>query len=104
VKVPRRCSPGVSLATVQIPFLFVELPGVGDAFIRLHRIPRPLRTAQVGFGKSTAASTSRYNQAIRLKPLKLSLDEAEEAYQVVQEMIKVFRSQPNQLKRLRVTN
>ena len=55
-------------------------------------------------GKSTAAFTSRYNQAIRLKHLKLSLDEAEEAYQVVQELIKVFRSQPNQLKRLRVTS
>ena len=53
-------------------------------------------------GKNGPALTSRYQQAIRINPKKLSLAEANEAILVVRELISAYSSSPKQLSRLKV--
>jgi hypothetical protein len=53
-------------------------------------------------GKCQAALTSRYQQAIRLRAAKLTVDETSEAMEVVNELIPSFRSNTKQFDRLMV--
>lgn len=53
-------------------------------------------------GNCRAALTSRYQQAIRLRPAKLTIDEAGEAMEVVNELIPFFSSNKKQLDKLQV--
>jgi hypothetical protein len=53
-------------------------------------------------GKCQAALTSRYQQAIRLRPTKLTVDETNEAMEVVNELIPSFSSKTKQFDKLMV--